>query len=329
MINFNREYPTKELIYNHISDYDIFNNYIDKLVLGKRLHSPLRQDNNPSFAVFHSDKYNKLFYRDFSTSETGDGIVFIQRLFNLNLQEALSRLVEDFRLTDKFFVTHNSITPKLSTPTITNSTPKKQHSTVNIKMRKWELYDLEFWNQFGITLKTLHKFKVVPISHFFIGEYSFKSHKYSYAYVEFKDGETRFKVYQPEGSKIDKWYGSFVYGTLSGYTQLPETGDLLIVTSSLKDGMCLYEFGYTFVAPQTEGFKYKPSVMEELLGRFKKVIVFYDNDTAGIKASEELYNIYGIESIFTIGKYKDISDYYKNLGKTATSELLNKLIPIC
>ena len=70
--------------------------------------------------------------------------------------------------------------------------------------REWKSYDLLYWQEYGISLKTLEFFNVEPISHFFVNDKIITADKYAYCYVEFKDSKSTLKIYQPFSEKL-KW----------------------------------------------------------------------------------------------------------------------------
>lgn len=77
---------------------------------------------------------------------------------------------------------------------------------------------------------------------------------------------------------------------------LPKSGDAIVITKSLKDIMVLYEFGIPAIAPISENCYLTDAQHNKLVNRFNKVILFYDNDKAGIhnlnkfrKEHSELY----------------------------------------
>ena len=82
------------------------------------------------------------------------------------------------------------------------------------------------------------------------------------------------KIYRPHSlTRKDKWRNNCGTYDLQGLAQLPDKGKLLIITKSLKDIMVLYEYGYTAVAPQSEHSSIPTSLMENLKGRFDKIII--------------------------------------------------------
>lgn len=315
----------EELIFKYITDYDVFNTYIEGLELGKAFHSPLREDNHPSFTVFYSRRYNKYMFKDFRLG-SGDCVVFVQKLLNLNKYEALVKIIQDFNLEDKFEFKPIEKSIRKFEPVITKGLKPNLGSTkIQIKKRQWSNGDILYWKQYNVSIEILELFKAVPISYYFINNHPIKSRRLSYAYREFKDGELRYKIYQPEGDRTDKWFSNFVYGTLSGWRLLPEKGDLLIITSSLKDGLCLYSHGFNILAPQTENYIFKKNVIEDLQNRFNRILVWYDHDDAGFIAAKKMKELYGLDYITTgFKENKDPSDLYK-YNKEEFLNIINSL----
>jgi hypothetical protein len=118
------------------------------------------------------------------------------------------------------------------------------------------------------------------------------------------------------------------------WSKLPEKGDNIIVCSSRKDAACIWaNTGIPCTSMQAESVKIKESVMSEIKERFTNVFVLYDNDynksenwgrILGAKIASE-HNIKQIE-IPDEYESKDPSDLYKNHGKKALINIINKLV---
>ena len=104
---------------------------------------------------------------------------------------------------------------------------------------------------------------------------------------------------------------------------MPETGDLLIITKSLKDVMVFYELGISAVGLQAETNKMSKKSFNELTKRFKRVILLLDNDDQGYTSTCEFLLEYDIEFFF-IPDEKDISDYIKKYGYKKAFNLIKK-----
>ena len=77
----------------------------------------------------------------------------------------------------------------------------------------------------------------------------FRASKLSYTYDYYvKDGIFRRKIYQPLNEYM-KWLSNCSLDVVQNYRNLPKSGDLLIIQSSLKDALTMNSFGYESVAP--------------------------------------------------------------------------------
>jgi hypothetical protein len=336
MINMNdyeeKIFLNKENLIDKINPYDIYRHYItEKFIIGKRFSSPLREDKHPSFIIFNS-KYNELFWKDFRFG-SGDSIILVQKMFNLNYFEALSKIATDFNLRH-IFINPKDVIKSNKDPVIYNKTEiEKEFVTIKIRSRKFNAYDYWFWNQFGITYKCLKKYNVVPITHYFINGSPIKASKLSYAYPEKKDGNITYKIYQPLSKA--KWFNNHDYSVIQGWRQLPRRGSILIITSSLKDAMSIIcTTDYCAVAPQAESVLMKPHILKKLNERFDNIYINYDNDYnksenwGQLNAIKIIDKYDFIKNIIIPSEYKskDYSDLVMNRGKDFASELLKTLI---
>ena len=86
---------------------------------------------------------------------------------------------------------------------------------------------------------------------------------------------------------------------IQGMDQLKFNKPYLIITSSLKDGMCLKKFRYPveFISPDSEGSVIREEVIRNLKTKYKGIACMFDNDTAGNKAMEKYKELYDIPSL--------------------------------
>lgn len=109
---------------------------------------------------------------------------------------------------------------------------------------------------------------------------------------------------------------------------LPKNGgDYLVITKSLKDVACLYSMGIPAIAPISENCFVTEAQYKKLSSKFKNIILFYDNDLAGISHMNKFRKIF--KDVFTLWiprklEAKDISDFYKKYGKEKTLRLIKK-----
>ena len=316
----------RDAILEKVSDFNIFKFYYPELDLNRNTVSPFHKDRNESLRIFWSSKYNMFMFKDFGGSGLrGDVFVFVSKLTGLNYYETLVRIIMDFDLEHLFNV--NPSEKSLIKPIIYSEeqikTFVKDSVLLQYKSRIFMQPDLKYWGQFGVSISTLKKYKVLPITHIFINDEVIKADTHAYVYTEMKDNLFRYKIYQPLSKKM-KWLNNMVEGTLSGWSQMADSGEMLIIASSLKDAMCLHDLGYTnVIAPQTENYIHKPHIIDILKSRFKLIYIFYDYDDAGIRASNSICKMYNLKQLFTMdNKLKDPSDFYRAKG----GELLKELI---
>ena len=315
---------TREDLFGLVPQESIYSFYLNEDISALGVyHSPLREDNIPSFALyFHKINREILMFKDFATNDTGDVVVLVMKMFGLGYKEAIHKIAFDMKLS-----AFNVDATKQVFSGITRLV-EKTRIDLGIKSRPWMVKDRNFWSQFGIHKITLEKFNVFPISHIFYNDTAVKSSDLAYAYVETKDNKTSYKIYQPLEPKIKKWINNADYTVHQGYTQLPKTGELLIITKSLKDVMSIHDcLGISAIGLQSESVTMKDSVMEEYKSRFKQVICIFDNDDAGIKLSENFTKKYGIPHYYMPKEpgIKDFSDLVKAKGKDYAIEYFKTL----
>lgn len=339
MLDLNQEYfakaarITEEDIFSQISEEAVFKYYVKNLVIGKAIESPLKvKDNHPSFGVYYGSTVQKLMFKDQSLDLSGDCIEFVRHYYRLGSRyEAMSKIALDFRIQGDSVVSRN-VTRSIIQPSksvFEKSNYKKGRTIIDITSRNWESHDIDFWKQFGISIKTLNLFHVKPVRFIFINGSIFSTDKYAYAYKEVKDGELTYKIYQPFNTRKQKWINNNNSSVHQGYTLLPKKEDLLIITKALKDVMSLFDVvNIPSVGVQNENIIIKESVMDEYFSRFSTVITLFDNDKAGKRLSEQYKTTYNMKTLFIPKEFgvKDFSDLVKKVGEVKANEILTKLI---
>ena len=159
-------------------------------------------------------------------------------------------------------------------------------------------------------------FAVEPISHFWVNNTRFTCKSISYAF-KFKN---RYKIYSPYEVK-NKWLSNTKKTDVQGYNQLPNKGERLFITSSLKDVMCLHRAGYNSIALQSEMQLPDEKLISELKSRFNTIEILYDNDfekvnNPGQTMAKKICDLYGFKNICLPSKFgvKDPSDLVYKVG---------------
>jgi hypothetical protein len=317
---------SKEMILDRISEVDIFAYYCSSFKqLGKPFCSELRQDSKPGVNIVLWK--GKLLYKDWAYPEhTFDCFGYVMAAYNVSFYSALRIIDNDFGLNLGSKKSEIDFTRGYLGYRSKIRVENKKVTIIKKKSRPWMVKDAKFWSQYLISKKTLIKFAVTPISHYWINDSRFTC-KLSYAY---KIGN-KYKIYSPYEEV--KWMSNTNSKQIQGYDQLPKQGDLCIITSSLKDVMCLFEMGIPAVAMQSEMRLPLRNQIEELKQRFKQVAIFYDNDFTNpnnpgqAMAAKICKEYYPMSNIIIPNQYKlkDPSDYIAHFKRT---EGLQTLIDI-
>ena len=279
-------------------------------------NSPFRKDKNPSFGIYYSKRTKQLLFKDHGTGECGNVIKFVS-LFTgkTEYNDILSDIV------DKLNITNNTklVSSKQYIP--------PTETVIGVVRQEFTDVDINYWKQFNISINTLKKFNVNSIKYYLcngIVKGTYKRENPMYAYKVYNN----FKIYRPLADKYTKWRNNLTDYDIQGYEQLPQKGDILFITKSMKDVMCLHEMGYPAVSPSSESTFLPKDVLEQLKTRFKRIIILFDRDVAGVKRSRKLSRETGLEAMFINKKFKakDISDAVKANNFEEIKNWLNETI---
>ena len=303
-----------------VSDYDIYSYYLGPIKPKKLINSPLRPDDKiPSFAIFPT-KDGSLLFKDHGTGVAGNALKFMKLYKNITTREELER--ELLRIVRKMNPMSSAVKPKYV------KTVDSGLTEIGIVRQPFNEVDKAFWKQFHISIDTLRRFNVFSIKYFLCNNIVrgiYKEDNPMYAYKVFD----RFKIYRPLASKYTKWRTNLTVRHVQGLEQLnPDGGNLLIITKSLKDVMCLYEMGYNAVSSSSETTFIPEDILESLKKKWKHIVILYDRDAAGMQNARQYSKEYGLDAIFVHKKFKakDVSDAVKANGFVNVKEWLTKTV---
>ena len=300
-----------------LNDLDIYTYYLGQVKLGKLINSPLRSDDrNPSFAIFKG-RNNSLLFKDHGSGEAGNALKFMKLYKSINSREELER--ELLRI-----VRHANPNQVIKSNTYTTDF----NTDIGIVRQPFTDVDKQYWKQFHISIDTLKKFQVFSIKYFLCnrvvkGTYKESSPMYAYKVYD------KFKIYRPLSSKYTKWRTNLTNCHVQGLAELPkEGGNLLIITKSLKDVMCLYEMGYYAIAASSETTFIPDNILKSLRSKWKHILILYDRDKTGITKSRTYSKKYKLDAFLVHKKFKskDISDAVKSNGYIVIKKWLNETL---
>ena len=320
---------TKELLLSKNSEETYMEHYLGIPVKKGLFKSPLRKDSKPT-ASFFRNKKGDLIFHDFRGDFYGNFISVVIELFQCSYYKALKIIANDFGISNyKSYEKHES---KIEySGTIFKET--QSTSIIQVEKKEFSQKELDWWDSFGISKTTLSKYKVVSCSSIFLnGQYftssSDKSPIFGY-YGGKKDGIELWRIYMPT-KKTFRFLSNWSSSIIQGSKQLIESGDYCILSKSLKDVMLLHEFNFISCAPNAESITISKSQFDKLNQKFNNIIIFFDNDLAGVQGAHRYKKQFNCKCIFIKRKYaKDISDLYKKLSSTQfwiAIDELNKIL---
>ena len=301
-----------------ISEADIAYYYFGIKSIPCVIKSPLRRDCKPSFGIYTSDG-KRVRWVDYATSQRGGIYDLLGLLWNTSFRGVLDRIYNDMSRIGKF---NGNIHSSAHFDALMDMETHSSSSKLEVKVRDWKDYDIEYWESYGISLEWLKYAEIYPISHKIIttnrGRFVLGADKYAYCFVEHKEGKVTLKVYQPFNKDGYKWMNKHDRSVISLWTKVPEYGDRICICSSMKDALCLWSnTGIPALAIQGEGYGMSDTAINELKRRYKQVYIMLDNDEPGIKDAKTLSERTGFTNV-VLPKFiggKDISDYHKAVGK--------------
>lgn len=320
---------TLEDVLARTTEFDILYHYFNVSELPTIIHSPLRQDNRPSFGLYTLDG-KRVHYTDLATKDRGGLFDLLMKYWGESYKDMLNHLWEDLPNFSNASVQFNSMK---SERTYQYQSLKSRNIDLQCKVREWRDYDLEYWASYGISLEWLKYADIYPISHKIVirdgQRYVFGADKYAYAYVERKEGKVTLKIYQPFNKGGYKWSNRHDRSVISLWTKVPEYGDKICICSSMKDALCLWaNTGIPALAIQGESYGMSNTAISELKRRYKEVFIALDGDKAGVEDSIKLQKetAFKIIDCPLIDKAKDWSDIYYFYGKEALLKEFKKAL---
>lgn len=293
--------------------------------------SPIRQDHTPSFHIYSNYK-GRVKWRDYGSRESGDIWNLLSEYWHLPINKVLERIQQDIHILKE--ESDTKVTPSTA---IKGKIVHSEKTDLQVRVRKWKKHDIEYWESYGISQEWAIFGDIYPISHIIIrkgtSNYTIPADKYAYVYMEFKDNVPTPKIYQPFSHNF-KWTNKHDKSVWDLWTKLPNSGETLIITSSRKDALCIWEnTGIPSVSLQSEGYLPKATIVEELKHRFKTIYVLYDNDfrsdtNYGREYGKNIAETYNLTQIEIPTRYhkKDASDLCRGFGRGTIRQVIFDLI---
>jgi hypothetical protein len=263
-----------------------------------------------------------LRHKDFADSSySGSGVEYVQQKYGLSVGDAMRKIAKNFGLLDEDDTTYKEVTSSYTKPVM----DQKRYTFIQVKVRKWEKRDLDYWGQFGISVEELKAEAVYPLSELFINRRRdpFRQDELVYAYKY----QTGFKIYFPQREKGERWKSNIKTSIVENIKILQELDPaVVLITKSKKDRLVLSRyFPYVMNVQNESRSCFTPEFVEMLKGR--DVWINYDSDEAGVKNCTNITSEFGYKYINVPKNYlpvKDIADLYRVHGEEEVIKVLKQ-----
>lgn len=317
---------------------------------GMYITSPFRNDTNPG-CYFKTNANGELLFYDWANSSeyiTATGYTINMICINCFQAVQIYYDLDTFPNTLQFildWINHNKC-DKFIRPTeelvVNNHKNFLGHTnseiSIYVTQRDFTTFDRDYWKQYGISSQNLIDDNIHSIGKYVINregesvEYYTKYYQLAY---QLSNIQKRTKLYFPNNKH--RFLNTYRSSDIGCFNSLPEHGELLVISKSYKDCRVLRNFGLTSVWFQNETVIPKGIQVDNLFDRFKQIVIFYDNDEAGINGAEKVqkyYQLYYKNSVKTVRLKKsyvkenitDISDLYRYKGKEDVKEFITSKI---
>lgn len=311
-----------DFILSKISEIEIYEKYLGRIInINNFYYSPFKVERTPSFRFLVKD--GQLLFKCFSSGNYGNCFNFVSQLFNLDFQETLQKIANDFKLN----VPNTKIKNRKIIP-LSQIFIEKEPSKIEVVLQEFTPSDLNYWKQYHIDIKLLDLYNIKSVKEVWVNGQLYWKYKESNPIFRYRFGD-RVKCYRPlEKDKKKKWLSNTKSIDIQGFNELPDKGKLLFITSSMKDVVTLKVMNYDAIAPQAESNYLDIKMIQYLYTRFKRIIIFYDSDTDGLDLAKKRAEETGLEYVYLplMFEKKDPSDFIKEYGIEFCREVIETLI---
>lgn len=316
---------SKEFILSKVREEEIWSFYGVPIKKGL-FCSKLRPDKHPTCALYRN-KSGRLIMKDFGSDWRGDCFAYVSELNNVSYMQALRIIANDFNLIKLKNVVKNKPIIKYDGEII----PEQKTAIIQVELRDWQEYELNWWMQFGITKETLKKYHVYSCKNVFLNGEMFhleKDNQFVFGYYGgIKDSIELWRLYFPTRRNY-RFVSNWTKTKIQGVHMLPkEGGDFVVITKSMKDCMLFHEYNIPAIAPCSENLFLTDIQYKKLKNKFKRVYLLYDRDIPGVNAAIKIKKEHPDIQVLLMPKgHKDLTDFRKACGKKKTIELIKKAL---
>jgi len=332
---------TKAFILDRVREEDIFEKYFGPVVFEQNVINYARDDDSPGCRFYIHKTTGRIRFKDFGRGYNWDCFEAAQNngiTRSLDFIPLLKKIAHDFNLLKRKATKEELLEVKRSYEIrreIANNVIKKK-IIITDATKKMNWNQRKFWDRFEVIQTDLEPFYVYNYRDAYVrywyadGTTSNTSiytdrHEIKFAYYL---GEGEFKLYFPNRSKAEAKFMQTRADLIQGWHQLPDIGELVIITKSFKDVIVLRTMGFYAIAPSSESVLLPKEIMQKLFNRFERVYILFDNDFAGMRATVKYLLAYEelIPILYAKGQPKDTADNVEEFGREVVKENLLPLL---
>lgn len=320
---------TKENILSKIDEYDILRAYYPAgraLVLNRRISSPFRKEDNPSFII--GTKYGNITYKDMGDSYfRGDIWHFVKQIEGLKDYNEVLKHIDN-----KFNLGLSNGTISTEKPAIINwKTPKLEIQKpifIQASLKSRDEEGESYLREYGLTLKDMNIFKDTKVAfakELFINKRRQSLSKFCLVYNLKNERGNWIKAYKPLAKKETKWRSNIPFTEMHGISEIVGC-ETVILTKSVKDAAVITKFlNLCTTVIQAEDISAVSEESLEILKSIPNLYVTLDSDSKGKKVSWELTTLLKCKHVNPPDKLleqgiTDFADMCKVLGPESVIE---------
>ncbi len=317
---------------------NVFTHYLGDGCKNRLFRNPYRTDSNPSCRLKFKegrDGIGKWIMTDYGDSQWhGDCFWLVARISQLDLatdfMEVLRIIDKDlnlFCLDDRTTQSHQMMSKVQQSD---DFKPGCGMLTAKPVYQVMPQNEKDYWMKYGIAEDVLQRYDVKSVYFCKLTRpdgtsFNIRS-TWNYPVFAYRfNNDQGIKFYRPGSSFRFIYAGKLPNPYIFGWSQLPQSGDVVYITGGEKDVMSLAAKGFTAVCFNSETCRLRSTVLGELASRFSHIVLLYDSDETGKRESalriSELAENFPISRVILplsgTKQEKDISDFF-SLGHTST-----------
>lgn len=298
--------------------------------LDQRYMSPYRQDTRPG-CWFEYREDGTLLFMDLSGRSPRRYSTCFGMLIQMSghrMDMCIDIVCKNFKLS-KNSNDYSAVLERPQYNKIEDSTP----TIIQAEHRQFLKKDKIFWSQYLIRPDDLEEDNVHSVQRFFISSHKGRRWIQPFGLCYDINFINASEIYQPYNHNY-KFITNCDENHIGNIDNLPPIGDKLIIEKSYKDHRSLRNLykELNVIWFLNEGCVPSIHILHSLSSRFKEILIFYDNDEAGIQAGIKISSIFN--SIrdnscrlvaLPVGP-KNVSDLAKKEGRSDSIKILNKIL---